>query len=202
MTDFSYQKRSYHGTRWERPLLMDDSDIEQASVYENLSCASSSLNALYTTDIEAVSQFFAENKVMDEENDLQVVIVGETRLRKPFIVEFEYGGSVMFNDTRYVIEHPDMDVDGSQKTRKDLHEALRAEGYDAFIMRGDYQHLGKPADDVAILDDSAFVPEAVKIKLGNKWSNELPIEKARAVFKKWALSPYFESSGAELEPAW
>lgn len=192
MTANTLSKHSYHGTRWERPLMLDDASIEEAMLFEQLSPEYGTLDALYTTDVSSVAEQFSYEKVSDPENEIQVVIEGRTTLDNALVIDFKYGGVVEFDGQTYNIEHEHMDCDGNTLTRSDLHQALKKAGHDGFVMRGDYQYLGEPADDIAVFEADRFNATAVRMKLDNKWTKPLTFAQAKDVFRRWAMEPYLE----------
>lgn len=188
-----YSEKTCHGTCWERPLIPNDESIEEAMFFEELTPEKSPLNALYATNIDSVAEQFAHERAADPEHQLEVVIEGHTTLDKAYIIDFEYGGTVEFQGKSYSIEHAYMEADDKTLTRKDLHLALKEAGYDGFVMRGDYQYLGEPADDVAMFEADRFTATSVRMKIGGEWTPSLPLERARAIFTNWVMEPYMET---------
>lgn len=199
MATNTISKQSYHGTCWERPIIPCDASLEEAMIFEQLSPEYSSLDALYTTDVPKVAEQFSFEKVSDPENEIQVVVEGHTTLDKALVIDFKYGRVVEFEGKVYSIEHAHMDESENSLTRAHLHQALKESGYDGFVMRGDYQYLGEPADDIAIFKADRFTATAVRLKINNKWTNSLSIDQAKEVFKKWSMKPYLEQGYASKD---
>jgi hypothetical protein len=170
--------QAIHGTIWDKPFYDSPDMIDQAMVFNKLSPAhaSSKYDAVYFADNEKIPDFFAKEKIADEENQVLAQIKVELNLDKVFEIEFTpdisiaYGGIVYFwpND------------------RKSLYAQLITEGYDAVITKNEYRDGNVSVSDIAVLNPSTITPLAARVKLGDDYTPWMNEKEAKNLMSKWA----------------
>lgn len=178
--------KAYHGTVLERPLIPTEEFFEKDSVFEGVSSDMNELNAFFVSQNEAVCEFFSDRKVFDEENQMQAVIKTETTIHRILEADFKIGRTVEYDGVNYNYQCND--------ERIKLFNQLRKDGFQAFVMRNDYEFEGEGlGDDIAIFDPSCVVCTEARLKINGAWTEYMPIELAKVKFKQWGMGEDLEN---------
>lgn len=105
---------------------------------------------------------------------LPIVLVGEQRLKKPYIIR---GNDDAY--TRFNIGHPD-----PLEMRQQLFSQLRKE-YDGLVYHDQHD---KPFEIVAFTEDTFHLRGAM-VYSGKNWSREISFEQLERVFESWKKTP-------------
>jgi len=182
--------RVYHGSFWEVPLLPTPEGIAAATFAEEFDTKKSELGAVFFSDRPEIAEFFSDIRTTDPEMQMQVMIVGQMTSDRVF----EYTFSA---------HRPQVDYAGATfripEDRAALHEVLSADGYDAFVMRGDYQFDGGEADDIAVLNPGCVQVLGVCMIHDGHRSPVIPANQARDAFLKWASQKVGHSFRSSVE---
>lgn len=166
---------AYHGTAYDRPFGFDEDSINEAMLFDQLASNHSELNAVYFSNNQHVCNFFGERKIVDPENQLQALVRVEIDASNVFQIDFTPDQAIEYNGAVY--EFPE--------ERPSLYSALRKDGYQVVVTKGDYMENGEPADDIAVLDDSCISVKDVQMLFGENWTGWLSKDQAKRVFSRW-----------------
>lgn len=175
-----------HGTVWSKPLWDDPEQVKESIVFD-LQANHSDLGAAYYTDSEDIAEFFAERKLSDPDNEVIAIIKAEITAER---VESVEGSGV----------NASFDVNGesfglhNQEDRASLHQALKKNDVQVFVMKGDYQVNGDIAHDIGVLDDKAAKSIAVKLKIDEEWTPWLSEDQAFDVMSTWSQTDDLNSA--------
>lgn len=180
------KRKAYHGTVLERPLIPTEEYFEKDSVFEGVSSDLNELNAFFVSQNEKICEFFSDRKVFDDENQMQALIKTEINFERVKEAEFKIGGVVEYKGKTYNYQ--------CNNERIKLFNELREDGFQAFIMKNDYDFEDEgPADDIAIFDSSCVVCTEAKLKINGAWTEYMPIDLAKTKFKQWGMGEELEN---------
>lgn len=171
----------YHGSVIDRPLIPTEEYFKDNVIFDKVSSSMNDLNAFFVSGNQDVCEFFSDIKLSDPENQIQSILIAEVKFDKVYVQEFKFNKLVEYNGIRYNYK--------SNSERATLYAELRKDGYQGFIMKNDYDFEdGVSGDDIAVFDDSCVECKEAKLKIGDSWTNFMPLEAAREYFVKWALN--------------
>ncbi len=167
-----------HGTVWDKPFFDSPEMIEQAMVFNDLTPEhdTSKYGAVYFADNENVVDFFAKEKIADEDNQVLAQIKVELTLNKVFEIDFTPDISVIHDNVLYLWP----------EERNLLYVQLKREGYDAVITQNEYRSGGLNVSDIAVINPDTITPTLARIKLGDEYTPWMNEQEAKAIMSKWA----------------
>ena len=174
---------AYHGTVWEKPPIFEEPYISKCSVFKNLKTNMNELNAFYASDQEDICEFFSEEKFgHDHEIFMQAMLKIEIDAERVCRKTFSFGKNILFGNKSFDY--------GKNEDRIELYSLLREKGYQVFIMESDYtMDDGSKASDIAILDESCFKANSVKLKVKGDWGSYMSYENAKTIYADWTENP-------------
>lgn len=150
----------FHGSYWEIP---EEGDEWEVTAFDRPSASYNDDDVVYFSQKMEVAERFCSWRSTDPSGIIFMVLRGSLELRNPFMHvnahEVEIGG-----------EEFDWPME-----RTELYELLKANGYDAYVVPDNY---GPGQDDIAVLDEDAFRPEGVKLKLDGAWTDWMEYDAA------------------------
>jgi hypothetical protein len=180
----------YHGSVIDRPLIPTEEYFKNNVVFDKISSSMNELNAFFVSGNQDVCEFFSDIKLSDPENQIQSILKAEIKFDKIYIQEFKFNQLVEYKGIKYNYK--------SNIERTSLYAELKKDGYQGFIMKNDYDFDdGVSGDDIAIFDDGCVECTEAKLKIGDSWTNFMPIEEAREYFVKWALNDLIDNEDSQ-----
>jgi hypothetical protein len=182
---------AYHGTCWEHPLVPTREEAELAAFEApDLVHDACGLGALFFSDEPNVASLFADERRVDEQTHLPVMLVARLTPRAVFQHDLDV------SDPRVKVGESSYHV---LDDRPALYEALRRAGYQAFIMRNDYSFRGLLGSDIAIFDPACVEITGVRVYRHEGWSEPMSIAQAREHFVERVLDPLSATPAEDWE---